>query len=682
MTTYKIDQRIIRGFQRLFYWGFMVLLVASCSNEEPDAAKTKSTVGVWKQNDESLGWIPTFVHNPDGSRNRGKEARIRENLENPSFERLRAQNLFNTNLFDVPMEKKPWSSGFFPSWFDGVAGRWSRNAVRELMGYKLNSEGVTFSYLFGAITGSKQREQSIYRLSPMEKYDLVSGDYSYGATRRELAMRGHKKMFMALWAGYCNGVSAAAIQLKEPFRRVDVINPDGYKISFHPYDIKALLGVAYYKVDYENYARLGSRCRKDIELSGDRFDNVTGGGNDDGGVSFRRVDDRVCRGVNPATFVLALQNRLGIANESFVIDKVQGREVSNHPIGDARIDIMKGPYKLESEAYGVYAAPNTTHLVDVKISVWLGSTTLSDKEAVNRLLDRKSGLYKKVGFQEDDEDSPRVYYATLELDKWGQMVGGEWGIMSRYGSYDKATNAPDFAWFGVKPMLVDEKQLIDTFRLGGKALKAAMKHNERVRCVSERGDHCDSTLANPKVKWSVVKAIYEKSILSEIQSPEIPVVHLTQSGVLKKRPPLNWEDPQTGMKASLNVASAFHKGNLIHVAGSISGQGYFYNAGGQSEAWKADLVRLYSYEGSDKLTSDSLISHLDEMKPLGDDLIQGVDNRLLDGQTHFRLRITNKRPAKLAGAQYVLMLYRLDSAAPRNHLTAGATPTGAFLISM
>ncbi len=485
----------------------------------PSKSSTTESYGEWRTEDNSVGWIPSWVINEDGSREKALEKKIWANLKNPSFYNLRDQGLFNRKLLNAKTEDLPWSSGFFPSFFDGIAGRWAKGFWSQLSGYDLKSESKIKSILE---SNDRDSIKWLFKISPMEKYDIMVGDYTFGATRRELAIRGHKDLFMAAWAGYCNGVSVASVMKKEPFRSVNIVNPNGHKITFHPYDIKALLGLAYYKVNYRHYRRLGNRCKEQIH-NPDPFFDVTRS-NDDGFL-YKRSSDKRCRGVNPATLVMALQNRLGIAKRTFVIDKMQGKKVSNHPIGDARIDIVKGPYPV-TRYKDKFVATGTTSLLDVEIKMWLGSTALDDDDGVNEAINKSIGLYEKVGFHMERGDSPKTYYATLELDVAGKIIGGEWGHFDRWGEFTASNESPDFAWFGREPLLIDQKQTKDILGLEDDELEEAVEFNKTVRCKADRGDTCNSLAANPQVKWHLVKALYKRSIKTLEESPKTPTIYM------------------------------------------------------------------------------------------------------------------------------------------------------------
>ncbi len=645
-----------------FIWVFsMIISLSACSEETNDnKLAVKESYGMWKSGDNSIGWIPTKVNGENKYNNRALQGEIIQILEAPTLSLLHSHDLFNRPLLNKPPEEQPWSSGFFPSWFNGVAGRWQHNGLRELFGFNLYTTSSALFHLYMGATSTRTVYQKLYYLSPIEKYDLSVGNYKWKATRRERELRGNDKDgFNAFWAGYCNGISAAAIQLKEPFRRVTVINGDGYKIHFHPYDIKALLALAYYKVEYDDYARLGSRCKSNVYNTTSSTMNTVGNYDDEEPISYKRVDDPKCRGLNPATFVIALQTRLGIAKESFVVDKIQDKKVSNHPIGEAQIDILRSPYAFTFKEYGMHASPGTVRLLDVKISVFLSSTALSDDDAVNRPIDFKKGIYKKIGFIPEETDSPKVYYATLELDKWDQIIGGEWGIKDKYGSYTKSNAAPDFAWFGVKPLLVDENKMKDTYNLRGDALEEAIAYNESIRCQNEEGETCDSLLSNPVVKWPILEAIYQKSILTSEDSPNPPVLYLKDLALnLPARKQISWSsnDPGSSLKSTLHLAHIGSKAEMYEMsgfdrkdydfvaAGYIKGSGQGAHPDGTLGNFRVDIVRMYGSKSDQDIGSHNFEQMKSELKFLGSHTLYKRQKNPENGRYFFRVKTSKFRP--------------------------------------
>jgi hypothetical protein len=108
----------------------------------------------------------------------------------------------------------------------------------------------------------------------------------------------------------CNGVAAAALSHPEPKRDVQV-----GRVTFHPNDVKALLGAAYYQV--EDGALLGDVCTR---VS---FDNA-----------------RTCA-MSPATLVLATLNALGRQRLSFLIDVFPTPQAQYYAVASARVHLVR-----------------------------------------------------------------------------------------------------------------------------------------------------------------------------------------------------------------------------------------------------------------------------------------------------------------------------------------------------
>jgi inner membrane protein len=305
---------------------------------------------------------------------------------------LRARGLFDRTL---EPERPLWSSSFFPSWFGSMAGRWQENRLRligrTLFGFAPPTEAEARGWLAAAAAGDAAASVRLFTLSPAEKVDLAQADFTFPLTRHGLAVthNGHPRF----WHGLCNGISAAAMVQPEPFRVVEVINPQGQRIRFHPNDVKALLAVAYYWT--ETMVPLGGECHV---------------------VSFDSA--RVCS-MNPAVLVLALGNRLGLARRTFMMDIIPTPQSQFYDIASARLRELGPPYPLGSTPVDPEFAPRIGSLVDVAVDLELSSTTLSYAAADRRQDDTH---YEKVGLK----PVPASYLATLALAPSGEILGGRW----------------------------------------------------------------------------------------------------------------------------------------------------------------------------------------------------------------------------------------------------------------
>lgn len=351
----------------------------------------------------------------------------------------------------VAKDQVPWASSFFPTWYGGAAGRWQDSKLklvaRSLLGMPAPDATETEGLLTKTRSGDKTAADRLSKFSPTEKYDLAAGDYQFHATMLESRLRGHNiaPIWEApFWMGYCNGIALTALRYPEPVREVDVINPEGYLVRFHPQDIKALLGLAMASAELLHWSA-GTRCESWAMSTPD------------------------CIDLNPATFVVALVNRLGIAKQSFVIDQNPLQPVVNDPIRSAEIHLLNNPYRV-SGIEGV------TYLVEVQIDIAAASTLLNDAAANVRA--DGNGFFKPV----EGGEAHLVYQATLALDERFNLVGGRW--------IGTQMSGPDFIW----GLLLDPIPQIQ---------------------------QVDHLVTNRFMRWSFVSALQKASVSA---SPQIPVI--------------------------------------------------------------------------------------------------------------------------------------------------------------
>lgn len=359
------------------------------------------------------------------------------------------------NELNVSPQNKPWGSAFWPEVLNGVAARWQKGVISNFLG---NGIKGTYETLYALLERQQDplKHQWIDKLSAVEKYDLLVGSYSFSATTIELSIRGElKNKNRAVWEGFCNGAAAASIKTREPVKTVEVRNPDGFLIKFYPDDIKALLALAYYELDHANF--IGDACfAKNPQVDQDG-----------------RMVTLACRDLNPATFLIALVNRVGITQDSFVIETDRLQKIWNYPIDSAKIDLLAIPFSRDTDSsmplseaktrdYPMLAAlfpdkiirytpfiakqfphadKNTAYLVHVSFDIAV---------ADQLWLPKSIGTIER---EESDKELPikkLIYRAIIELDENFEIIGGEW-LDQTYGIQPE--DAPDFAWFPGEPMV-------------------------------------------------------------------------------------------------------------------------------------------------------------------------------------------------------------------------------------
>lgn len=313
-----------------------------------------------------------------------------------SFDEVRQRGLLERTL--APREA-PWSSSFFPSWFGGEGGRWSegsaRLAYRTLTGFAPPSESEAKSWMARAASGDAEAQRRIFTLAPVEKIDLALGRLDFPATvqAQKLSHNGHPRY----WSGRCNGVAAASMVEPEPFRVVDVTGVDGNHVRFHPNDVKSLLSVAYYEPQVK--LSIGDNCNE---------------------VAF---DAAAPCNMSPAVFLLALWNRLGIAEHTFIVDALPNIARQYYVVADATVHLVRPPYPPDDAPIDAALRPKVRSFVDVTIDLTLSSTTLTYRDVDHLDPAVPDGTaYRKVGVV-----PVRMHFsATLALGEGSELLGGRW----------------------------------------------------------------------------------------------------------------------------------------------------------------------------------------------------------------------------------------------------------------
>lgn len=280
-------------------------------------------------------------------------------------------------------EQQVWSGHFWPNFSGGIALRWEGLT---------NYQDVPNSSLPHFYKTPSKRElkrmtaEQISKLSPAEKYDIYNARYDYPTVKRERKRTGpdHTK-----WMGICEGWSAASVKYNEP-GNINLTSKDGINILFHSGDTKALLD--YYESQFAagSSGFIGSRCN-----SGD------GGSNGS------------CWDTNPGALHIVLANKIGIQRKAMIMDKDPGPEVWNQPVFAYQSTITN------KSGINPMAAPGTVREVTVKTVVWY--------------VQEIAPWYTPI------QNPPVIganYEYTLELDRRGRIIGGEWISNAR----------PDFFW--------------------------------------------------------------------------------------------------------------------------------------------------------------------------------------------------------------------------------------------
>ncbi|MFW7381953.1 MAG: hypothetical protein ACOH5I_24310 [Oligoflexus sp.] len=279
------------------------------------------------------------------------------------------------------VQQMPWADTYWPNYKRGLAWRWQ--AGDEVAQMPSKDDVQAFD------------SEQINRLSPAEKYDLYLGQYDYPLTSSELSRTDADQ---DSWWGLCHGYAPASILFAEP-EPISVANPDGIEINFTSSDIKALLTYAQqYQRKSDSTLFMATRCNEDLE---DTFEPYS----------------RACRGVNPGSLHIALSEMLGNRQEAVVVDIEQGQEVWNFPAISYQSEILE-----ESSQIYDSAAEGTVKIIAVNTTVVFVQPINPHTEA--------------IGAVDVGQFITKDYQYTVELDKEGRIIGGDW----------KSDDSPDFLW--------------------------------------------------------------------------------------------------------------------------------------------------------------------------------------------------------------------------------------------
>lgn len=264
-------------------------------------------------------------------------------------------------------------------------------------------------------------------LSPAEKYDLLVGDSNMSLTKS--AWNSGKTYFDSYgevegWMGLCHGWAAAAYMMDRPQKAITVKDPQGDDLLFYPSDIKALSTLLWASSPYQSNF-MGQRC------------NIKNPEKDDNG----RIIEQSCFDNNPGSFHTAILNQIGISKRSLVMDATYDYQVWNQPIlsyklkyvnlatnttKDTLEDAIININDYENDKFSSYRANSTTQIVGVKMEL--------------EYLSETSPTHKKTDSEHYDHTVTVDYFYDLEIDKKGNIIGGEW--------YSNAH--PDFLWTPTK----------------------------------------------------------------------------------------------------------------------------------------------------------------------------------------------------------------------------------------
>jgi hypothetical protein len=350
---------------------------------------------------------------------------------NPTFFNPVAKSPMNASFRELPLSGElldnrfGWSETYWPSNVGGIAFRWNSP----------NPQPFTYKF-FTKEELKAMTEKQLSELSPAELYDIAMGDYNYTLTKKVLSKFSAKDLW---WEGICHGWSLAASNYAEPDKTV-VTNKDGINVPFGSSDVKGLLSMhAAFNAKGHN-ARVGDRCSVQGKVKGEESE-------EDGDIkppSKKDADKAACADVNAGSFHIILASMIGINSQGFVADVDRFNDVWNQPITSYESHIV-GEVALTKE--------DVKNGVDKKIQM---KTKMNFGEELVFWSEKEVGE-GTLGFvsKEPVTGTPaqtfkfRDYEYVLELDKSGNIIGGEWISESR----------PDMVWLRAKDAQFNSSKL-------------------------------------------------------------------------------------------------------------------------------------------------------------------------------------------------------------------------------
>lgn len=402
-----------------------VLLVVNIANANANA-NTQSSSKEWMQYYEYKMKIRSLCY-----REVAEEVSLfspPDTYNDPSLileENYKYRNLFqmeSEDLLEASLAKEPWSGDYWP-YFKGILGnRFAHPKFQYTYHWKDRFDYIQRNPAMKIFKDGNQQE--INWLSPSEKYDLLTNsrstpltDYMWSEGKAYFDEYGKVES----WMGLCHGWAASALINERPIYSVDMTAfDDKTKIKFYPDEIKSLLSFAWANANYPTKFA-GRRCNeKNPEL-------------DENG----RIISPECNDLNPASWHIIAVNQISDLKEGFIIDATYNYEVWNFPVfaydysyfnvktdsfyanvKNAMIDIEDYP----NDPFKEHRHPKTKYIVGVVMSVDYTTESIAQQNGMDS--------------EEFDQSSSSLFYYDLELDKDGNILGGEWLEDER----------PDFIW--------------------------------------------------------------------------------------------------------------------------------------------------------------------------------------------------------------------------------------------
>lgn len=332
----------------------------------------------------------------------------------------RLENFFGVQMTykfsDLPrkggIDPIPWPSSYWPIFQDSINYKWDKKQASPAEKYA-KAFGHNVKEFMDNVSKNNGVLSQASKKACSSDYDCVfNGDGSMCA-KRDGERRGY---CIPTWFGICHAWAPAALLEPEP---ICPVTKNG--VTFQPFDIKALVSMAY------------DGAHLDTVFTGTRFNGKDSEPNNKD--QYGRFKDLTRRDTGAGFFHIAAANMLGNLNHSFVVDVTAGAEVWNQPVRSYEVleattidPATAGRKYFKTNSYPFN--PAATQLKFVKtLFKWIVESSENGP-----LVSNPSKIDKSTKSAE--------YTYILELDDDDNILGGEWVDRSQ-------ENHPDFIWFPV-----------------------------------------------------------------------------------------------------------------------------------------------------------------------------------------------------------------------------------------
>lgn len=345
-----------------------------------------------------------------------------DKANNPQYFAHIAGARLKVALKDLPQAAKlrddrlGWSETYWPSNLGGIAYRWNSPNPTPFK-FKLNTKEQVRA----------MSQSQLSELSPAELYDISQSDYKYTLTKKVLSKYSEKDLW---WEGICHGWAQAASNYPEPDKTV-LVNKEGISVPFGASDVKGLLAMHDAYNSKGLYARIGARCSVVGKVPGEAFP-------EDGDVSMPNAKDAArpeCADTNAGAFHVVLANLIGVYSKGFVADVDRFNDVWNQPVVAYDSNFHEEyPVTASDFKNGIAKRVRVTTVMSYGDELEFHTPELEAEGTLGFVSkDPVSGTQRQV-------IATKNYEYILELDSFGQIVGGTWISDSR----------PDMIWMKQK----------------------------------------------------------------------------------------------------------------------------------------------------------------------------------------------------------------------------------------